>query len=415
MEITEFKERPNTHQTHFEDLVLLGSDGLGELNDKIEKFMTELSGKDTGLNTTTKIDGSPAVVCFSKFPGYPDNSICLKSFITSNKNCLSSSEEIQAKYGDRPDMAEKLLYCLQLAKCIPENEAWQGDCLYTKGDLKEVEIHGKDYLTFHPNKIIYAFSEDNPTYNTIKNSDFGICFHTIYKPAAEGKKTQTFRVDAKRLNNVPENIYVMSPALNKSTNKADYNIDEVLGQYDELKKIESQLLSNSDYEDLCDNSVFMSYWNTFENANLSDKRAVNINVDTFFDELVDYIKGKQQAAYDKKMSTLKTDKGKQKATYQFNADVIEMEDILQTNKEVIILLVKALNLAANIKMNLWNGFKKADQGYNTFYKSKSKGYIPADMEGAAMSDSEGNIVKIVDRSTFSFANRSDDIIGGWER
>ena len=52
-----FVKRPNTHQTHFEDLVLLGPDGIAEIEDKIDKF---LNNKD-GLNMTSKIDGAPAV------------------------------------------------------------------------------------------------------------------------------------------------------------------------------------------------------------------------------------------------------------------------------------------------------------------------------------------------------------------
>ena len=49
------KVRKNQHQTHFEDLVLLGKEGLDELNDKIEGFISTLEDKDVGMNTTTKI------------------------------------------------------------------------------------------------------------------------------------------------------------------------------------------------------------------------------------------------------------------------------------------------------------------------------------------------------------------------
>ena len=69
----EFVKRANVHQLHFCDLVLLGKGGLEELNDKIEKFLSTRSGKDVGLNTAIKIDGSPSLFCYSKFPGYPDN------------------------------------------------------------------------------------------------------------------------------------------------------------------------------------------------------------------------------------------------------------------------------------------------------------------------------------------------------
>ena len=120
-----FKTRMNSHQTHMEDLVLLGKDGLEELNDKIEKFLTTLEGNDVGLNTTTKIDGAPAVICWSKFPGYPDNSIALKGFLSGPQNAISSVEDIDAKYPseDRAGMRDMLKKCLELAKYIPEGEA----------------------------------------------------------------------------------------------------------------------------------------------------------------------------------------------------------------------------------------------------------------------------------------------------
>lgn len=406
------KVRKNQHQTHFEDLVLLGKEGLDELNDKIEGFISTLEDKDVGMNTTTKIDGAPAVFCWHKFEGYPDDSICLKSFVNNANNCMSSEEDIQTKYGNRPDMATKLKYCLELSKYIPSGEAWQGDVLYTNSDLKEIEIGGINYLTFQPNTLIYAFSEDNPTYEQIKNSDFGIAFHTIYKGNAE-HKSQSFRVDASRLN-VPDNFYIMSPALNISKNKAEYNIDEVLNQYSELKQLEAKLLSNDDYEELVNNSEFMGYWNTFENSNLADKKAINLNVNTVYNDLKSYVYEKQTKTYNKDLLARKTEIGKKAVTDRYNSAVERLANIIDTNKQVIELLVKTLNLAANIKMNLWNGLKKSNQGYKTFYNHKVNGYIPADMEGVAMSDQDGNIVKIVDRSNFSAFNRDPDIIKGFQ-
>ena len=201
-----FVKRANTHQTHFEDLVLLGPDGLEELNDKIEGTIDTLENNSERLNLTTKIDGAPAMICWSKYPGYPDNSIALKGFISGPQNAISSPEQVDQKYPDedRADMREMLKYGLELAKYIPEGEAWQGDCLFTKGSKREEEILGKDYITFQPNKIIYAFSEDNPGYEQVKNADFGIAFHTIYSGE---DKHQSFNVDASQLN-VPDNIYI---------------------------------------------------------------------------------------------------------------------------------------------------------------------------------------------------------------
>ena len=268
------EQRPNNHQTHMEDLIITGD--IDELNYKIEKLIDRIKGsQEDSINLTTKVDGAPAVICWSKFDGYPDDSICLKSFLSKSggiNNCLSSAEDIQAKYGDKPDMAQKLMYSLMLAKFIPEGQAWQGDCLYTHDELEEVEIDGIKYLTFKPNTIVYAVSEDNPSYDTIKNSDFGICFHTIYTGNIE-HKSQSFNVNALKLSDVPNNIYIMSPALTIPKEAEKYNLDKIETLFELLKKSEQKLIHNSAYEDLIHNSVFMNYWNTFENKNIADKRS----------------------------------------------------------------------------------------------------------------------------------------------
>ena len=61
MKLTEY--RKNTHQQHAEDLVLLGKEGLSELNDKIDKFIRRFDSNEQELNLTQKIDGAPALFC----------------------------------------------------------------------------------------------------------------------------------------------------------------------------------------------------------------------------------------------------------------------------------------------------------------------------------------------------------------
>ena len=99
MKLKEF--RKNTHQTHAEDLVLLGKEGLAELNDKIDKFLRRFSSEDKELNLTQKIDGAPALFCWSSYPGYPDNSIALKGFTSGPQNAISSIEDINNKTGGK--------------------------------------------------------------------------------------------------------------------------------------------------------------------------------------------------------------------------------------------------------------------------------------------------------------------------
>ena len=401
-----FVKRANTHQTHWEDLVLLGPDGLDELDDKIEGTLEKLQDSNSDrMNITTKIDGSPALFCWSSYAGLPNNSVSLKSFVkdTAADNCISSPEQVDQKYGDRPTMAQMLKYGLELAKSIPSGECWQGDCLFTKDSKREEEINGKDYITFQPNKIIYAFSEGQPGYEQVKNADFGICFHTIYSGE---NKAQTFKVDPTRLKNVPSNFYIMSPVLNvKGSEK--FNFDKIKTHVDRLNRLENQLVSNDGYTTLVSNAKFMKdYWSTFENKVLADNKQVTINENTFIKELKDYIDEKMGKDIDK----LKSERGKAGARKKLE-DLLEL---VESNRQVLTLLVKALNEAALIKMLLWEGFKQSKSDYDTFYKSKTRGYFDADMEGIAVSDQDGNIVKIVDRSAFSSYNRDQDIESGWE-
>lgn len=398
MKIQKLEEvRKNVHQAHLEDLVLLGKDDFNEIHNKIDLFEKTLEGEDVGLNTTVKIDGAPAVVCWHEFPGYPNDSVCLKSFISGPEKAkvISSEEELRAgKYADSPKMLDMLSYCLELAKYIPSGEAWQGDCLFTKNTKEERKINGKNYITFLPNTIIYAFSEDNPGYENIKNADFGIAFHTIYTGTAEDLN-QSFRVDASELN-LPSNIYVLSPVLHASTNKADYNIDKIRELEKDLKKVEDKLVNNPVYNDLVNNKEFQTFWGTFENKNYADYKLYQINVDTLIDDLKDHLESRAP-----KMSKI---------------GVTRVSNLIENNKDILVDIVKSLNIASQIKMLLWHGFNNtAEFDYDSFYYNNETGeYIPTTMEGVAMSDADGNIVKIVDRPTFASNNRNQAFAKGFK-
>lgn len=249
--------RLNTHQTHLESLPVLGKEGLNELNSYIDKFINQLSGNKE-LTLMSKIDGAPSVFMWHHIGnGYPDNSIALKSFVNGPSTSMSSEEEIDKKYGDRPDMAEKLKQCLKLSKYIPTGEAWQGDCLFTQNDLKEETINDVTYVTFHPNKIVYAFSEDNPGYNKIKNADFGIAFHTIYT-INDGKISQSFDVDNSKIQ-APDNFYLLFHEMSTEGKEQDFDVDKLTSEYNELKQLENKLVNDSNYEDLVKNKSFIDY------------------------------------------------------------------------------------------------------------------------------------------------------------
>ena len=65
----------------------------------------------------------------------------------------------------------------------------QGDLLYTQSDLKTQRIKGQNYVTFHPNTILYAVPAGTDMAKQIKAAKIGIVWHTTYT----GKSFETMR------------------------------------------------------------------------------------------------------------------------------------------------------------------------------------------------------------------------------
>ena len=154
--------------------------------------------------------------------------------------------------------------------------------------------------------------------------------HTIYTGP---NKSQSFNVDVSRLHNVPDDIYVMSPAID--IKQATFDTATIDNLYSDFLSSSNKLLKNSRYDDLCSNKLFMQYWNTFENSRLSDRQTVTLDRESFYEDLKSYIAEKSKQAFDKRISILKTDAGKEKATNQFNQESAQLEQIIEQNKDLL--------------------------------------------------------------------------------
>jgi hypothetical protein len=412
-------QRLNAHQTHFEDLVVFGKDGLNELNDKIEKISKYANGSSAKeLNVTVKIDGSPSLFCWHTYPGLPDNSVSLKGFIKSeNPKCFSNEKQIMEEYGDRPDMAEEMIEALKIAPHIPENEAWQGDCLFVQNTLFHIS-KDEDCIAFQPNKIVYAVPFKSDLGKRIASSTFGIAFHTRYAKQGDDN-TQYFDIDLNKLNidEVHPELFIMNAEI--PSFKSDTSLNDIMEQLqehkDDLSTAEHELLGeySKEYAALCDNEDFIRfYFQTYQNKVVADNKSVEIPESDFITNLAEYIDDKLTDDLNKK--EYKTEKGKIKAQERTSAQIKELDDMITDNAEVFQWIVSAINSAAEIKMIFWDKLKNVKMPFDTLYKSRTHGFIPAENEGIAVSDMDGNIVKIVDRTTFSSNNRNPDIMAGWE-
>lgn len=376
-------------------------------------------------NTYILTHNSPACLVGHGIEGYPDSFIGIKSVLSDPKNAYSSMEEIEEKYpeADRAQFREMLGYCLELAPMIPEGEVWQGDCLFVQSSLEEETIDGVDCITFQPNKILYAVDKNSDTGKAIQKAKFGIAFHTKYVRSGDGWK-QSFSMsdaaDKLRANGAGDDFFFMGVQLHATKDQSSKAVEEARSKApvlaDQLEAEAKKLREDPMYEEMCSNDDFIKVsFRTFENANTSDKKSATINEETFFDDIESYLRDKMGKAFDKKYASLKTEKGKEKAKANYDKSLVDLKDYIDNHKDTLKQIVKTLNIAAQLKMVFWDVLKDfTNSDAKTYLRSRTRGIVPAGNEGIAVSDDDGNIVKIVDKTTFSAANRDPDYMSGFE-
>jgi hypothetical protein len=379
----------NFHLTHLEELVLVGQkQGL----DVAIRFINELTNIfegniDSKLFTTVKFDGAPAVLA-----GYnPENG----KFFVSTKNPDKASysvQEIVQNFGHAPGLVEKLrLAFLYLPNVIKQNY-YQGDFMFSKSDIQEIEYEGQKLLTFKPNTITYAVEADSPLGQKVRNAQIGIVFHTKYTGAVGKETSKTPDVSVKEFNLIPE-VFVDDAKFKDMSGMATLTNQEeevVRTNLDKVQKaggvIDWLSLTPTTYANL----------NTFINTLIRQGKFID-DPDKNFEEFVQWV----DRSFDKEIEKLKTEKGKQKKM----ESKAKNTEYLQTNKMTLVNIFFVSKLLAEIKKifiekynNAINSRQFLAQPDGTLKVTQPEGYVAV--------DHEGNMIKLVDRLEFSRANFS---------
>jgi hypothetical protein len=413
--LSEAALRKNVHQTHVEDLIALGPEGCDELIEKFEGMMSLLEGHGDGrVGATQKIDGAPAVIVARSFDGVSDvPCVGIKSFFSGK--VYTDEDEIRAALGDRPDFAEKMLCALRVAEVIPEGQAWQGDFLFTRGDLKSMRDGDVDYLYFKPNTIAYCVPRESDAGKAIAASEFGIAFHTRYQGSAAAPK-QSFDVKIEELPEIP-GAWLIDPRIPNLTGKASFDARETAVMTEEINKLKDwleYLKEGESYSRLCQNDEFVKMiFQTYQNSKVDEGKLMS--PDFVIQGLKDWVDKKSQPKY-AKASALKTDAGRTKATMKVDAEVYELKAMLDevNTAQAIRDVVQAINMATEIKAEFMRKMNSASRWIGKA-ELRNGSWIDVGEEGFAVSDVDGNIVKFVDRSVFSRVNRDPNVVKGFER
>lgn len=386
------------HMTHTEDLLCLGADGCNFALESLRGVYNALNGKsDKSYGITAKIDGSPAVVASTDFHG--------KKFVAlkhswNNGKIYTSEEEIAEAFPDKENVRKELTTLLQNLNYIniPKNEIWMGDFLFTDDTLKTREYEGKEYITFQPNTLVYAIPMEDPLSSQIATSKLGIAWHTRYTGESFDNVSLGFKINISEVNDVP-NIYQMDANLKSTGDRilTDEEAKFVEKDLDELKE-RLGLLCNYLYKE--DVKKVIDLLNTYRNFLIKNSNEQFPDVEGF----VAWIKEK----FWKESLTRKTERGRQNVLDKGEGIVSVIIDnetyfsiLLSCQKRIIWLkefFISKLNSTSRMR---------------TFVDSNTYGLLPTSGEGFVVSDSIGNVQKMVSRLEFSRNNFSSDIIKGW--
>ena len=170
-------EQQNTHMTHIEDKVLYGGvNGTRQAINALRELRDMLAGK-TSSKLSVKWDGAPAIFAGTD----PEDGAFFVAkkgiFAKTGAKVYKSNADIDAELSG--DLADKMKLALQYLPELGIKGVIQGDFLYANNDLKREKIDGQQYVTFHPNTIIYAVPMSQS--KTIEDAKIGIVWHTSYK------------------------------------------------------------------------------------------------------------------------------------------------------------------------------------------------------------------------------------------
>jgi len=392
------------HLTHVEDSVLYsGVSGAKKAIQTLKSLRDSLLGKNKKpMSVTVKWDGAPAIFCGidvadGKF------FVAKKSIFNKVPEVYKTPADIDAAI-DSGDLNNKMKVALAELPKLGIRGIIQGDIMFTEDTARQT-IEGQEYITFHPNTIVYAVPIDSEIGKKISVAKIGVVFHTSYAGKI-GSLEPVPGINAKAMKQVPS-VWWQTADLNSTgapnINPADLaQIDRLLKQADQtLSKISPNTLNAIEAS-----SDLAQELETYANSKVRSGQEIG-DPAKHVAGLMNWMK----ARFDKQEAEKKTSKGKEAVDLRRQA---RMEFFSGDNVNNLVLIFTLQQILVDAKKIL---IAKLNQlgGVNTFLKTKS-GLRKTSPEGYVVGIG-GNMLKLVDRQEFSRANFSPegDIIKGWQK
>ena len=388
-------EDKNTHMEHLEDEIINnGVKGATTVIRFLDSLKDMLSGGKKKTNITVKWDGAPAI-----FAGInPENGkffVAIKALFNKSPKINYTVADIDANHGsggpsDKIKLALKHLPALGL-----DDGVYQGDIMFSKGDLKKQTIDGESCLTFTPNTITYAVPEDSDLASDMRKASLGVVWHTKYTGNSIADLKASYGVDSRNFSKSKKvwfddayvdtaNAATFSPSEIKTL---EGKINMIAGAASKAGKFLNKLSKDKTKWGLAPLMKIFFNSKIREGDKIADTK-----------KLVKEFKQYYVARMKQEIDSKKSDKGKQK----YKDIQKESEKVLKKFKdELYFTMATYLGILEAKEMVI----RKLEtiKGIGTFLKT-SNGYKVTAPEGFVAIDSKGGAVKLVDRLTFSHAN-----------
>lgn len=400
-------ESKNTHMEHIEDNILnAGVEGARQSINFLRSLRDMLASNAVkSSNVTIKWDGAPAV-----FAGIDPRDgkffVAKKGIFNKDPKVYKTPADIDADTSG--DLNAKLKVALEELSKLGITGVVQGDFLYSREDLREVDIGGEPHITFHPNTIVYAIPKNSQLAREILASRIGVVWHTTYRGDSFESMSASFGEEITSGLKKPKSVWSVDAIYRDVSGSANFNAAETKEITEILSKAGKIFsgLKRSSLDGISDNEELLIRIKAFINSKVRAGERIG-DTSKFVDDLIKYVYDYYQKEIDKKATA------KSKATWEAKRTDV-MKYFANTPKSELVKIFDMYDLIVDAKHMIVRKLDKAKQ-IGTFLRT-ADGYKVTEQEGFVAIDHMGkNAVKLVDRLQFSHANFSADVKKGWQR
>jgi len=316
-----------------------------------------------------------------------------------------SQSEIRSAKELSPDLKRKFGIALSEFSKLGITGVIQGDLLFTKSDLKKAKIEGDDYITFHPNTIVYALPNGSDIAKKVLKAKIGVIWHTKYTGDRLADMKADFTANIVGGLKKSASVFMDNATYRDVSGTATFTNDDTT-QLTNILSSAGKIFRSVDATTLnaiAENDDLKMRIKAFVNSKIREGESIG-SPRAFVRDLVNYL----MDYYDAQIESKKTERGKAPAR-QKKQDML----MVSTQHNALVDIITIFKHIRDAKLMI---IKKMDttKAIPTFLKTKD-GYKVTEQEGYVAIDHVGNAIKLVDRMQFSYANFSPEVIKGWQR